>query len=149
MATIRVSPEEFIAKRALSAHDGKLYRSAAMPKSFKEDTRSATFLMTDETPDSYGDIVKAKGAKLERFANNPIALRNHRSDMVIGTWSEVEQKGTKVTGTCTLAEPGTSAVVDETFKLMKQGILRAASIGFMPLEIIDAGIPIDPVGDVP
>lgn len=130
-----VSIDEYLSKRSLSAHDGMVYRAAYMPKTFDEEARSAIFLMTDETPDSYGDIVKAAGADLKRFANNPIALRNHRSDQPIGTWSDVEQVGKKVTGKCTLGEAGTTTLIDETFKLMKQGILRAASIGFMPMEV--------------
>ncbi len=130
-----ISVDEFLSKRSLSAHDGMVYRAANLPKSFNAEERSAIFVMTDETPDSYGDIVKAKGAKLERFVTNPIALRNHRSTDVIGTWSDVSVRGTKVTGKMTLAEDGTSPLVDETYKLMAQAILKAASIGFMPIEI--------------
>jgi HK97 family phage prohead protease len=130
-----ISIDEFISKRSLSSHDGILYRAAKMPKSFNAESRSARFVMTDETKDSYGDIVRAKGAKLDRFMTNPICLLNHNSSMILGTWSDVEQKGKKVEGTATLAREGTAPHVDMAFNLMDQGILRAASIGFMPLSV--------------
>lgn len=131
----RVSPEEYFEKRSLSAHDGKLYRAANMGKTFDPEARTCTFIMTDETPDSYGDIVIAKGADLSRFDNNPIALRNHRSDQPIGKWSDVKTIGKRVEGMLTLGKAGTTSLIDETYRLMEQRILRAASIGFMPIEI--------------
>jgi len=79
-----VSVDEYIGKRSLVAKDGIIYRAAKMPKTFNAENRSATFVMTDETVDSYGDIVRAKGAKLDRFESNPICLLNHRADLPTG-----------------------------------------------------------------
>jgi HK97 family phage prohead protease len=132
---IEVSVDEYLDTRKLSAHDGVAYRAVKMPKSFDAESRSATFTMTSEDVDSYGDVVRAKGADLTRFLSNPIALLNHRSDQIVGTWSDVEQKTKRIDGKVTLAKAGTSPVVDQTFSLMEQGILRAASIGFVPLQI--------------
>lgn len=131
----KISIDEYLSKRDLSTNDGVVYRAAKLPKSFDEEHRSAVFVMTDETPDSYRDIVRAKGADLTRFESNPIALLNHRSDMVIGTWSDVDQKPKRIEGKVTLAEQGTAPHVDMTYNLMKQGILKAASIGFIPKKI--------------
>lgn len=132
---IEVSVDEYLGTRKLSAHEGVVYRAAKMPRSFDEASRSARFIMTDETPDSYRDIVRAKGADLTRFEKNPIALLNHRSDLILGTWDDVEVKSKRIEGTVKLAEAGTAPHVDMTFNFMKQGILRAASIGFMPLQV--------------
>lgn len=134
-APIAVSVDEYLGTRTLSAHDGVAYRAVKMPKSFDAESRSATFTMTSEDVDSYGDVVRAKGADLTRFLSNPIALLNHRSDQIVGTWSDVEQKAKRIEGKVTLAKAGTSPIVDQTFSLMEQGILRAASIGFVPLQI--------------
>lgn len=124
--------EEIADKRKFSSHDGVVYRAAKMPKSFNEGMRSATFVMTDETEDSYGDIVRAKGGDLTRFESNPIALLNHQRDLMLGTWSDVKRIGKRIEGTVTLAEEGTAPHVDMAHNLMRQGILRAASIGFIP-----------------
>jgi HK97 family phage prohead protease len=134
-APVEISVDEYLSKRSLSSHDGMVYRAAKMPKSFNAELRSATLIMTDETVDSYGDIVKAKGADLERFKSNPIALLNHKSDRIIGTWGDIVTKPKSIEGTVTVALEGTSPHVDEAYALMSQGILRAASIGFMPKKV--------------
>lgn len=133
---VNVSIDEYLGSRKLAAtDDGVVYRAIKAPRSFNPESRSARFVMTDETVDSYGDIVRAKGADLSRFVTNPIALLNHRADLVIGTWEDVEVKPKRVEGTVRLAEEGTAPHIDMTFNLMRQGILRAASIGFVPLAV--------------
>jgi HK97 family phage prohead protease len=130
-----VSIDEFLDKRSLTVRDGVVYKAAKMPKSFDQATRSAVFVMTDETTDSYGDTVRAKGADLTRFDTNPICLLNHRSDLILGTWSDVQNKAKRIEGRATLASEGTAPHVDMAYNLMSQGILRAASIGFMPKKL--------------
>lgn len=127
----KMSIDEVAAKRSHSFHDGVFYRAAKMPRSFDKDTRSARFIMTDETKDSYGDIVRAKGCDMSRFESNPIALLNHNSNLILGTWSDVNRIAKRIEGTVTIAEEGTAPHVDMAFNLMSQGILRAASIGFL------------------
>lgn len=130
-----ISIDEFLSKRSLTVKDGVVYKAAKMPKSFDQATRSAVFVMTDETTDSYGDTVRAKGADLSRFDTNPICLLNHRSDLILGTWADVQNKGKRIEGRATLAAEGTAPHVDMAYNLMSQGILRAASIGFMPKKL--------------
>lgn len=132
---VEVSIDEFIGKRKLSTHDGVVYRAAKKTKTFDAATRSATFVMTDETVDSYGDIVKAKGANLDRFEANPICLLNHRSDLILGTWPTVERKPKALVGKAVLASEGTAPHVDMAYNLLSQDILRGASIGFMPTKV--------------
>lgn len=130
-----ISIDEYLSKRALSVNDGIVYRAAKMPKSFDGQTRSAVFVMTDETTDSYGDTVRAKGADLTRFESNPICLLNHRSDLILGNWSDVQKKPKRIEGRATLAAEGTAPHIDMAYGLLEQGILRAASIGFMPTKL--------------
>lgn len=129
------SVDEFLSKRKPVTRDGIVYRAAAAPKSFNAEERSQVFVMTDESVDSYGDIVKAGGVDLYRFEKNPIALLNHRSDMILGTWSDVTKKPQRLEGKVTLAAEGTAPHIDMAYNLMGQGILRGASIGFMPTKL--------------
>lgn len=129
------SVDEFISRRQASTRDGIVYRAAAAPKTFNAEERSQVFVMTDESVDSYGDIVKSGGADLYRFEKNPIALLNHSSMLIIGTWSEVGKKPQRLEGKVTIAKEGTAPHVDMAFNLMSQGILRGASIGFMPTKL--------------
>jgi HK97 family phage prohead protease/HK97 family phage major capsid protein len=98
------------------------------------------FVLSDETVDRMGDIVKADGWVLANFKKNPIALFGHSSSFPIGTWSNIRVEGGKLLGKLILAGRGTSARLDELISLIEQGVLRAVSVGFVPLE----SEPIDP-----
>lgn len=114
---------------------------------FKAGNQSADdpldFILSDETADSVGDIVRADGWDLSNFKNNPIALMGHDHRNIIGTWSNVRVQGKKLLGRLKLAAPGTSQLVDDVRKLVDQGILKAVSVGFSVKEYepIDQKIP--------
>jgi HK97 family phage major capsid protein/HK97 family phage prohead protease len=92
------------------------------------------FVLSDETLDSYGDVVEAAGWDLRRFKKNPIALFGHSSGFPIGKWANVRVEGKKLLGRLEFAVEGTSARIDELRRLVGQGILRAVSVGFRPIE---------------
>ena len=92
------------------------------------------FVLSDETVDRMGDVISAKGWDLAWFKKNPIALFGHSSDFPIGKWANVRVEGGKLKGRLVLAAEGTSRRIDELRSLVEQGILRAVSVGFRPLE---------------
>lgn len=92
------------------------------------------FVLSDETVDRYGDIIEAKGWVLTNFKKNPIALFAHSGVFPIGTWSNLRVEGSKLIGKLNLAARGTSARIDELISLVEQGILRAVSVGFVPIK---------------
>lgn len=105
---------------------------------FRDGVQSAddplVYVMSTETVDRYGDIVKASGWNLKHFRANPIALWQHNSrEFPIGTWSEIAVKGAELVGRLNLAAKGTSDFHDTVRSLVEQRILRAVSVGFRPL----------------
>jgi HK97 family phage prohead protease/HK97 family phage major capsid protein len=92
------------------------------------------FVLSDDTVDRYGDIIDPAGWVLNNFKKNPIALFNHNSNFPIGTWTKVRVEGKKLLGRLKLAVEGTSERIDEIIRLVQQGVLRAASVGFMPID---------------
>jgi len=92
------------------------------------------FILSDATPDRLGDIIDPKGWDLSEFHRNPIALFNHRGGEPIGEWENVKVESGALRGRLKMAEAGTSARIDELRSLVAQGILRAASVGFSPIE---------------
>jgi HK97 family phage prohead protease len=92
------------------------------------------FVLSDETPDRYGDVIMADGWKLDNFKKNPIALFGHSSSFPIGTWKGLHVKDGGLRGNLQLAPAGTSERIDEIRKLVEAGILRAVSVGFVPIE---------------
>ena len=99
-----------------------------------------TYVLSDDTVDRYGDVVDPAGWDLRSFKKNPIALFGHNSNFPIGTWKNVRVEGRKLIAELAPAQRGTSQRVDEIISLIEQGILRATSVGFRPLEYR----PIDP-----
>lgn len=93
-----------------------------------------TFVLSDETPDRMGDVIKADGWVLTNFKKNPIALFGHRSDFVIGNWSNLRVESKQLLGDLDLAARGTSARIDEVVSLVEADVLRASSVGFIELK---------------
>jgi HK97 family phage prohead protease len=80
--------------------------------------------------DRVGDAIAPGAIRLENFNKNPIMLYQHDHNAPIGTWSNVRQIGDQLLGTFKLAAAGTSSEIDAIREMVKQGILRAISIGF-------------------
>lgn len=119
---------------------GAMDKRDASVTQLKAGTQSAAdpfeFVLSDETPDRHGDIVRAGGWKLDSFKKNPIALYGHQHDAknVIGVWQNVRVEGKKLVGRLKLAKEGTSEVVDIVRSLIEQRILKAVSVGFRILD---------------
>jgi len=92
------------------------------------------FILSDATPDRFGDVIDAEGWQLENFQKNPIALFNHRADFPIGKWHSLQVKEGTLRGRLELAPKGTSARIDEIRSVIEAGILRATSVGFLPIK---------------
>jgi HK97 family phage prohead protease len=92
------------------------------------------FVLSDETPDRMGEIIAADGWQLENFKKNPIALFGHRGDFPIGKWKDLHAEKGALRGNLELAPAGTSARIDELRNLIEAGILKAVSVGFIPIE---------------
>jgi HK97 family phage prohead protease len=105
--------------------DGLTYRTATQSV---EDPNE--YILSDETVDRMGDQIVAEGWDLKKFKQNPIALFNHSSHHIVGTWEKVRVQGKQLRGRLKLAEAGTSDTVDMVRSLYQQGILKMVSVGF-------------------
>lgn len=92
------------------------------------------FILSDDTLDRYGDKIDAAGWDLRNFKNNPIALFGHSSGFPIGQWENLRVEGKRLIGRLKLAARGTSQRIDEIISLVEQGVLKAVSVGFRPIE---------------
>jgi HK97 family phage prohead protease/HK97 family phage major capsid protein len=103
-------------------------------KTLAEKGEGLEFVLSDATVDRYGDVVEPTGWDLRNFKKNPIALFGHASGFPIGRWANIRVEGGRLLARLDLAAKGTSARIDELISLVEQGILRAVSVGFRPLE---------------
>ena len=86
-----------------------------------------TFVISDESVNSYGYVVMTDGIDTTAFARNPVMLYMHERKTVVGRWENIRKEGKKL-----LAD----AVFDESTDLgrtvkkqVENGFLRSASIG--------------------
>lgn len=106
----------------------------------KTETRKAagrnrlSFVLSDATPDRYGDTIDPHGWELRDFQRNPIALFGHDGTFPIGKWANLRVDGGQLVGDLEPAQKGTSPRIDEIVSLIEQDILVATSVGFMPIE---------------
>lgn len=114
----------------------KLFTHAV--KSIDEETRQATFVISTDEKDRMGEVVE-QSWDLENYKKNPIVLFGHdpsKPGYVLGKATEIvaDKDGDKnvTLGTVQFAEEGTSQDADTVWKLVKQGILRTVSVGFIP-----------------
>lgn len=129
-----VSIDEFMSRRKTSSRGDVLfkYKAAKAPASWSAETRTACFVMSTQEKDRDGDVVFTSGIDLSTFLPNPICLLNHRSADPIGTWSNVSKQAKQMVGDATLGPAGVSPECDKIAGLIGAGIVRAASIGFIP-----------------
>jgi HK97 family phage major capsid protein/HK97 family phage prohead protease len=113
---------------------GQIVRKVHISKAVKRDDGNIEFVMSDETVDRYDDIIAAAGWQLTNFKRNPIALFGHQSSFPIGQWTDVRVQGKELRGVLVPAPEGTSQRIDEIRRLVEAGILKAVSVGFVPLE---------------
>jgi len=93
-----------------------------------------TFVLSDQTVDRMGDVIKADGWSLTSFKSNPVALFGHDHTKIVGEWENVRVVGKRLLGNLKLAKAGTSDFIDTVRSLVDQGILKAVSVGFQPTE---------------
>jgi HK97 family phage prohead protease/HK97 family phage major capsid protein len=107
---------------------------AVVHKTHVSPGHGVEFILSDATPDRMGDVIEADGWDLEDFKKNPVALFNHRSDFPIGKWANLRIVDGKLRGHLQLAKEGTSERINEIRSLVEQDVLRAVSVGFLPIQ---------------
>lgn len=100
--------------------------------------------ITEETPDRLGDIVLASGMDDSHFQLNPIVTLNHAYDQPpVGRslWRRKARDGALHGIKAKTQYPARPEVwsgdwpPDQAFELVKAGLLRGKSIGFLPLKL--------------
>lgn len=89
-------------------------------------SKKQTFLVSDESDNSYGFKVLTEGIDTTQFEKNPIMLYMHERPTIIGRWENLRKEGNKLYADAifdTESEKG-----KEVARQVEQGFLRGASI---------------------
>lgn len=96
-----------------------------MPK----DNKRHTFVLTDESVNSYGYRVLLSGLDKTRFLKNPVMFYSHEYGLLpIGYWENVREEDGKLIADAKFDEGDTFAM--EIKRKVDAGIIRCSSIGF-------------------
>jgi len=117
-----------------------------------EDARTVEYVMSDDSVDSYGEIVD-QSWRLDRFKKNPVVLYGHnRANGFLGSLKQEEtlpigrvvkgperkgnkKEGYRLVGTVEFAAEEINPFAERVFRLVKGGFLRGGSVGFYPHDV--------------
>ena len=107
----------------------KFFKSKA--NSIDESKYQATFVISDESVDRQGEIIKQDGWDLENFLKNPVILFGHDSyDLPVGKAVDIYTEGDKTYAVIEFA----AEIYDKAktiWEMVKAGILNTVSVGFI------------------
>jgi hypothetical protein len=105
------------------------------------------FQITNEAPDLCFDVIRCAGWNLQNFRKNGPVLDCHNSAIPpLGQSSMPWPSGSGLTANVTFPEPGTSAASDQVRAMVAAGVLRGASVGFIPGKFKFSSDPQRPLG---
>jgi HK97 family phage major capsid protein/HK97 family phage prohead protease len=106
-------------------------------KEVSETDRTVLHVITSRIVDRDGDVIEPRGMRSGAFTTNPVVLFGHRSwggpMDVIGRNLSLDPSDTEVVALTQFASPAANPMADHCWHLVKEGMLRAWSIGFLPI----------------
>jgi phage head maturation protease len=108
----------------------------AQSKTIDKENGIYEVMISTESVDRAGDIVRAAGGKFDDYMNNPVVLLGHEyRDLPVAKSLEIAVvSGLGVRAKFQFPEWGLYEKADTTRKLWDAGFLNAASIGFQPIK---------------
>lgn len=82
---------------------------------------------------SRGYRVAIDGIRMERFALNPVMLKDHNTDLVIGRWENWAKENNQLTAEAVFDTE--DEVGKETARKVDKNFLRSASMGIVPIKM--------------
>jgi hypothetical protein len=118
----------------------------AEPASLNDSKMSARFCIASSREDLEGDVLVIDGSDFSDYRRNPIVLLEHQTKALVGksespdglSTVEVRPELGKIYATCYYAK---TQLGEQTYQLVRDGFMRGASVGFMPLHSKARGTP--------
>jgi HK97 family phage prohead protease len=126
---------EHLAKEQTKPFDGVVQEVFVEDKAIRVEAREVDFTASTADMDAHGDIVEQEFL-FERFLRNPVILFAHNSTALpIGQAANVRVEGGALRLTVKFASKQANPLAEQVFLLIKERVLRAMSIGFVPHDI--------------
>lgn len=123
-------------KSRRSAPTGPMYRFTSTEPVVTDQSRTIRFCFSDDSVDRMGDSIKADGWDYRDFLKNPVALWAHDSSQPpIGRASNLAvESSRRLMGDIEFARANEYPFAETIYQLVKNGYVKAVSVGFIPLE---------------
>jgi phage head maturation protease len=101
--------------------------------------RVLQYIVTNETCDRYGDIVRAAGGNFTNYSNNAVIFYSHNySTPPIGNslkvWVDKQAKNVQAWGLFLDDSVDKTGLSDLVFRMAVSGFMKACSVGFQPIK---------------
>lgn len=90
-----------------------------------------TFILSDESVNSYGLIVKTDGIDMKRFLKNPIMLYSHDVNIPIGIWENLRISNNQLLADAKFSDDETAKNIE---KKVNDGFIRGCSVAIDIIE---------------
>lgn len=91
-----------------------------------------TFVVSDESVNTYGFVVETDGIDLTQFEKNPVMLFEHDPSKILGTWKNIRKENKQLLADTEFDMDDPEAV--KIARKVEKGILKGASVGLIALE---------------
>ena len=100
-----------------------------------DEDRIITFVLSTESEDRDGDIIKAEGWVLDNYLKNPVVLFAHKYDeLPVAKALRVWVENGQLKATAKFATEKENPLAENIYQLYKNGYMNAVSVGFVPIE---------------
>ena len=93
-----------------------------------------TFILSDNSKNSYGFRLDMTKLQLGRFKSNPVMLYNH--GQLIGKWDNIKVEDGKLSAEPTFMEGEDEKLSLQTKKRVEDGFLKGASLGLNIISVL-------------
>jgi HK97 family phage prohead protease len=97
--------------------------------------RQARVIATTPAPDRVSEVVSSAGMDAKNYLGDPIVLRDHDHTRPVGRCLALSPYPDRIEALLQFPPEGTSLDSDETYRLVKERVLNAVSIGFIPKKV--------------
>jgi hypothetical protein len=134
-------PREFVDQRRFHQlarrgdKDGVAVEAPARVLRTSEGSRRVTFVLSDASVDRVGDTLAVDVWDFAAFRRNPVVLFAHDAlAPPIGRMWNIRSDGARLLGDVEFASAETYEFADTIYKLVRDGYLKAGSVGFLPID---------------
>lgn len=115
----------------------RITRFFSTKKAEKTGDRTFKFIISDETKDRHGTVIKMDGWDVQNYSQNPIVAYQHDTfmsdpDMILGKALKVWVEDKKLMAEAEFMPIGMNATADKVVNHLEFGSLRSVSVGFIP-----------------